>query len=120
MKKIVISVLAIGLFSCNSQKEIKSDFEINKNETFEISLKANPTTGYSWKWKKDASSKLVDSISAIYTQDKAAEDMTGVGGNEVWKFKGKTSGIDTLTLENCRSWEKNSTIESKKFVVKVN
>lgn len=120
MKKIVISVLAIGLFSCNSQKEIKSDFEINKNETFEISLKANPTTGYSWKWKKDASSKLVDSVRAVYKQDKAAEGMTGVGGNEVWKFKGKATGVDTLTFEYARSWEKDSKVETKKFVVKVN
>lgn len=120
MKKILIPVISICLCSCNSQKEIKSDFEINKDEIFEISLKSNPTTGYSWKWKKDATSRLVDSVSAIYTQDKTAEGITGVGGNEVWKFKGKALGVDTLTLEYCRSWEPNSTVETKKFVVKVN
>lgn len=119
MKKIMIPVLAICLCSCNSQKEIKSDFEVNKDETFEISLKANPTTGYSWKWIKDGASKLVDSVSADYTQDKAAEGMTGVGGNEIWKFKGKKTGVDTLTLEYCRPWEQNSSVETKKFVVKV-
>ncbi len=115
----MIPVLVICLFSCSSQKEINSDFEINKDETFEISLKANPSTGYSWKLKKDGAAKLVDSVSAVYTQDKAAEGKTGVGGNEVWKFKGKTAGVETLTLEYCRSWEPNSTIETKKFVVKV-
>jgi inhibitor of cysteine peptidase len=119
MKKVSIILLAMGLFSCNSQKEIKSDFEVNKDEIFEVSMKANPTTGYSWKWKKDESTKIIDSVSAVYTQDKAPSNTTGVGGSEVWKFKGKASGIDTLTLEYCRSWEPNSTVETKKFVVKV-
>jgi len=119
MKKVMISAVAITLFSCNSQKSPQADYEIKTNETFELALKANPTTGYSWKLKKDGAAKLVDSVSAIYTQDQSNEVKAGVGGNEVWKFKGKTAGVDTLTLEYCRSWEPNSTIETKKFVVKV-
>ena len=46
--------------------------------------------------------------------------MTGVGGNIVWKFKAKHTGLDTLTLEYCRPWETNSTVETKKFIVKIN
>jgi inhibitor of cysteine peptidase len=45
--------------------------------------------------------------------------MVGVGGNEIWKFKGKETGVDTLIFEYCRSWEKNSTVETKKVVVKI-
>jgi inhibitor of cysteine peptidase len=120
MKKIAIIVLAISLFSCNSQKGIKADFEVNKNETFEVSLKSNPTTGYSWKWIKNNATKIVDSISTNFIQDKAEPNMVGVGGNEVWKFKGKQSGVDTLTFEYCRSWEKNPPAETKKVIVKIN
>ena len=119
MKKSAITILAIGLFSCNSQKEIKSDYEVNKNETFEITLKSNPTTGYSWKWVKKQPSMFVDSINTTYVQDKAEPKTAGVGGNEIWKFKGKESGVDTLVFEYCRSWEKNTPAETKKVVVRV-
>jgi inhibitor of cysteine peptidase len=119
MKKALITIVAFGLFSCNTQKNIKADYEVNKNETFAISLKSNPTTGYSWKWIKDNASKKVDSVSAAYVQDKAASGMVGVGGNEKWIFKGKEPGIDTLTFEYCRPWDAKSTVETKKFTVKI-
>ena len=119
MKKILFFVLATSLFSCNSKKENKANFEVNTNETFEFSLKSNPSTGYSWKWIKNESTQIVDSVSVNYVPDKSEPNRVGVGGNEVWKFKGKATGVDTLTLEYCRSWEPNSTVETKKFVVKV-
>jgi inhibitor of cysteine peptidase len=120
MKNAAIIVLAISLFSCNTQKGIKVDYEVRKNETFEVTLKSNPTTGYSWKLTKEQPSKIVDSISSTYIQDKSEPDMVGVGGNEIWKFKGKEIGVDTLVFEYCRSWEKNSTAETKKIIVKIN
>ncbi len=120
MKKAVFSILAITLFSCNTQKNIKADYEVNKNQTFEISLKSNPTTGYSWKWIKVQPSKIVDSISSIYIQDKAEPNMVGVGGNEIWKFKGKETGIDTLKFEYQQPWQPNSTVETKKIIIKIN
>lgn len=120
MKKVLITILAISLFSCNSQKNIKADYEVNKNETFEVVLKSNPSTGYSWKWIKEQPSKIVDSISSTYIQDKSQPNMVGVGGNEIWKFKGKEIGVDTLKFEYCRSWDKNSTVETKKIIVKIN
>jgi inhibitor of cysteine peptidase len=119
MKKSVLGILAISLFSCNTQKNVKTDYEVNKNETFDVTLKSNPTTGYSWKWVKDNASKKVDSVSSIYVQDKATSGMTGVGGNEIWKFKGKETGVETLTFEYCRSWEPKSTVETKKISVKI-
>ncbi len=119
MKKVVFTILAISLFSCNSQKNIKADYKVNKNETFEISLKSNPTTGYSWKWIKNQSSKILDSVSSMYIPTKVKEGIVGSGGNEIWKFKGNQTGIDTLTFEYSRSWEKNPSIETKKIIVKV-
>ena len=117
MKKAVITVLAIALFSCNTQKNIKADYEISKNGILEISLKSNPSTGYSWKWIKNKSSNLIDSINTTYIPIKVKEEIVGSGGNEIWKFKGNEKGIDTLEFEYKRSWDKNSTIETKKFVV---
>ena len=119
MKKIIITILTISLFSCNTQKNIKADYNVNKNETFEISLKSNPTTGYSWKWIKNQSINLVDSVSSTYVPIKVKEGIVGSGGNEIWKFKAKSSGIDTLKFEYQRSWEPNSTVEIKKITVQI-
>jgi inhibitor of cysteine peptidase len=119
MKATIIIVLFITLLSCNVQKTTKADYEISENETFAITLKSNPTTGYSWKWIKEQPSKIVDSIKSVYIQDKSEPNMVGVGGNEIWEFQGKQRGIETLVFEYCRSWDKNSTITVKKVVVKV-
>jgi inhibitor of cysteine peptidase len=120
MKKALLSILAVSLFSCETQQDLKTDYVVNKNETFEVSLISNLTTGYSWKWVKDNSSTRIDSVSATYVQDKVASGIVGSGGNEIWKFKGKEAGVETLTFEYCRSWEPNSTVETKKIVVTIN
>jgi inhibitor of cysteine peptidase len=119
MKKVVIIILVMSIFSCNKNKEIKSDYGISKNGILEISLKSNPTTGYSWKWIKNQSSSLLDSLNTTYIPTKVHEEIAGSGGNEIWKFKANKSGIDTLKFEYCRSWDKNSTIETKKIIVKI-
>jgi inhibitor of cysteine peptidase len=119
MKKAAIIILAISLFSCSTQKGIKADYEVTKNETFEVTLKSNPTTGYSWKWIKEKPSKILDSVSSTYIIDKSEPDRVGVGGNQIWKFKAKETGVETLIFEYCRSWQKNSSVETKKVIVKV-
>ena len=119
MKKFVYYLFTISLLACNSQKDIKTDYEIKANETFEIELKSNPTTGYSWKWVKNDSPSILDSVSATYLQDKAEAGMTGVGGKEIWKFKGVKSGIDSLKFEYSRPWEKDAAAEKKKVIVKI-
>jgi inhibitor of cysteine peptidase len=119
MKKHIIAFLSVLFFSCNVQKNSKIDYEVTKGETFDVALIANPSTGYSWKWIKNKNKNLVDSISSNFIQDDAAEGMVGVGGKEIWKFKGKQHGINTLTFEYCRSWNPNSTVQIKKIVVKI-
>jgi predicted secreted protein len=115
MKKVLIIILVISLFSCNTQKNVKVDNKVNQNEEFKISLKANHTTGFSWKWIKNESSQLVDSVSVNYIPTKVDGEIAGSGGNEIWKFKANESGIDTLKFECCQPWDKNSTVETKKL-----
>ena len=119
MKKSLYLLAIMSLFSCSSKKEIKTDYEVTKNEDFTVLLDANHTTGYSWKWIKGESTKLVDSVSVNYLSNNEATEKSGVGGKESWIFKGKETGIDTLTFEYCRPWQKNSTVETKKITVKI-
>lgn len=120
MKKVALVILFISLFSCETEQNLKTDYVVNKNEIFEVSLISNPTTGYSWKWVKDNSSTRIDSVSATYVQDKVVSGIVGSGGNEIWKFKGKEAGVETLTFEYCRSWDPKYTVETKKITVIIN
>lgn len=119
MKTTTILITSFLLFSCNSsQKFVKADYEVHKNETFEVTLNSNPSTGYSWRLAKNNESRKIDSIEVRYAEPN--HTMPGASRNEIWKFKGVEKGIDTLTFEYLRSWEPNSTVEIKKIIVKIN
>jgi len=93
------------------------DYQIAVNESFQIELNSNPTTGYSWKWTNKTSVTIVETFDFQFKSDEPV--LAGSGGKEVWKFKGVKSGTDTIRLEYCRSWEPNSTAASKNIVVTV-
>lgn len=125
MKKVLLFVLALSLFSCSKENEIdpvleRDYYEVNKNDTFDVSLISNPSTGYSWKWVKDQADKALDSINVNYVPTNYDPKIIGGNVNEIWKFKGKESGTYILTFEKCRSWLPNSTIATKNITVKIN
>jgi inhibitor of cysteine peptidase len=119
MKYLSILLLTLFFMSCKVQKNQKFDYIIDKNEVLEIKLESNPTTGYSWKWMQNESTKILDSIGAIYVPTKVSNGVVGSGGVEIFKFKANKSGIDSLKFEYCRPWEQHSTVTVKKFIVKV-
>lgn len=99
-------------------KEIKNyDYEISVGETFKIELASNATTGYSWKWVNKEIKSIVDSVEHKYIG--SSSNAMGAGGKEIWTFKGIAKGEATIILEYCRSWEKNSTVQEAKYLVKV-
>ena len=124
MKTLTLSMVVLFLIctACKVQDKksnaTKPDYEISVNQSFQIELAANPSTGYSWKWSNQQAISIVDTAGINYVGDNPG--LTGSGGKAIWKFKGKKTGVDTLKLEYCRSWEPNSTVETKKIVVKVN
>ncbi|WP_185966030.1 protease inhibitor I42 family protein [Flavobacterium sp. ZT3R18] len=119
MRNLSILFLTLFFMSCKAQKNPKFDYIINKKDVLEIKLESNPTTGYSWKWIKSESNKMLDSIDAIYVPTKVSNGVVGSGGTEIFKFKANKSGIESLTFEYCRSWEQHSAVTVKKFIIKV-
>lgn len=119
MRNLSILLLTLFFVSCNAQKKTKFDYIINKNKVLEVKLESNPTTGYSWKWIKSDSNKILDSIDATYVRTKVSNGVVGSGGTEIFKFKANKSGIDSLKFEYCRPWEEHSAVKVKKFIVKV-
>ncbi len=96
---------------------INADYEIGLNESFQLDLVSNPTTGYSWRWTNKQSVSIVDTFDYSFIPDSPI--LVGSGGKEIWKFKGIKSGVDSIKLEFCRSFEPNSTIDTKEIVVNV-
>lgn len=89
-------------------------------QTAKISLKSNPTTGYSWQINPPLSQQAI-----IYLQSKGFKSpknpRIGQGGDQYWVFKGKKPGQTTLTFEYKRPWETNTppaTIKTFTFKVK--
>ena len=117
-KGLIISCLLTACAS-NELKIPASDFNLAKNETFKINLASNPTTGYSWKWTNKSDINIVDTLKVDYIMNNTDPNILGGGGSEIWNFKAIKSGTKILKFEYCRSWENNSTAETKTFVVNV-
>lgn len=123
-KTLAIILAILAGCSCpnkTSNKKNQADYEISANEEFQVSLKSNPTTGYSWRWVDSGAIEVVDSVAHRYVADKKPDHImiSGRGGREIWTFKGVKRGVDTLKMEYCRPWEKGSVTDKKVIVVRV-
>jgi len=54
--------------------------------SFEIVLKANPSTGYQWKLVSMPSDQLLQDGSQEYVRAQDVGDIVGIGGHEIWRF----------------------------------
>ncbi len=79
--------------------------EVKVGQEFDIVLKSNPTTGYSWKLARPLDKKMLELVKSKY---KAPEGSTlGKGGEEVWTFRGMGKGKTSISLKYVRPWEKD-------------
>ena len=85
---------------------------------FTVSLRSNPTTGYSWAIV-DLNTSIVENTDHQYVQDAAPPGMVGVGGTETWEFTGCSAGTTTLRLEYRRPWEDKEEADSFEVTVTV-
>ena len=103
--------------ACATDNDIKS-LSVKKCSIFSITLRSNPTTGYSWKIAKISSPLIVKNLSSEYLPDNTG--LTGSGGREIWKFKALKCGNASIEFVYQRPWEKNvAPAEKKKYLVKV-
>jgi len=71
-------------------------------QELQITLDANPTTGYRWSVDGRVPDQLEQVGAPKYT---ASSKAIGAGGSEVWMFKGKASGEGVLDLKYWRTFE---------------
>jgi len=74
---------------------------ISLGDTASVTLRGNPTTGYSWYYSFSTPGVLAETKNS-YTPDSA---LIGAGGTYVWNFRAVQPGTTTVTFKYYRSWE---------------
>lgn len=109
------------IYNINDNKvnadSIVSFYTIGVNDTLQLELPSNPSTGYSWFWSNKPSIPIVDTFELKFLPDTPI--LPGGGEKEIWIFKGEKVGTDTVKFQYKRSWETNSTIETRIIIVQV-
>jgi inhibitor of cysteine peptidase len=109
MKKIILFTLVIAFLAsfCFAEKSKQAKvIEVQAEQNFTITLKANATTGYQWQLAKPLNESIVQLISSEYLADKTK--LVGAGGKQVWIFKALKAGQTNISLKYVRPWEKNA------------
>ncbi len=124
MKKLFLFLIVFtssALLSCEESTIISKDqngktISIPINMNFEIALKANPSTGFSWEVTEMDSSKIQFKEKFFTSTD----TLPGSSGTEHIIFKAVQKGHSSLKLGYLRSWEgKDSMVDSFSIIIKV-
>ena len=78
--------------------EATKNISAKVGETFIITLKSNPTTGYQWQITGSLSPAVVK-VSNVYVPNKASSTTVGSGGVENWTFKAVSAGDALIQME---------------------
>ena len=86
-------------------------------DTFTLTLRGNPTTGYSWDATEIPAE--ITLTEKHYEQDKTDPMMVGVGGTFHFRFKAVKKADANIHFEYRRPWEKLPAIEVRSYRVRI-
>ncbi len=108
---LMFGLLLTALSACGPAKEVKLDagddgsqVELTAGQTLIVSLKGNPTTGYTWEAAELDEQVLRQVEEAEF---KPESDAIGSGGVQTLRFETVNSGQTTLKLVYRRPWEED-------------
>lgn len=106
---VATGMLAFSLLGCSSAGPVtltEADDgrtqQLAVGQELQVSLEANPTTGYRWAIDGDLPPELEQVGEPEYKADSSA---IGSGGRETWIFSAVKSGSAALRLKYWRSFE---------------
>lgn len=107
---LCIAVVLALVVSCAHRSEVvlteadnRSTIAIEAGETLVVRLASNPTTGYRWNLENLPQQLELEGGEATF--DPPARTLPGAGGHEVFRFRGKAPGRETIELRYQREWE---------------
>ena len=105
-------------FLCRTVKTLSAGAKntLSTGDTGSVTLKGNPTTGYTWQYKiSDESVVKLDTESSV-----PDSGLIGAGSTSVWNFKALKPGTTTITFKYYRTWEgEASTLQTAEYIVTV-
>lgn len=120
---LAIVVLIVGCSKDEVKEDVVSDpqakYEIAINGTVEFKLLEHSDGGYRWEWTNKQPSPVADTVAFRTQSTNPDPKVSGAPVNTIWTFKGLKAGTTTLKFEERRSFEPNSTINSKEVVIVV-
>jgi inhibitor of cysteine peptidase len=115
---IAAATVLFGIAGCRSTDHLDLDagsegsrVEVAVGQTLVVTLDANPTTGYGWGWVPSEDGVLQQVGETEFQQGAVAQDLVGVGGQEILRFKAEKVGQTVLELVYRRPWEKDANPE---------
>jgi inhibitor of cysteine peptidase len=126
MKKLILTcallILFLSVFSCSpapsdvsvevacdefyQSPHISRELEVPVGASFNVTLCANPSTGFGWEEAVIGDPALVEGVGREFVGPEGQPPPPpGTPGQEVWTFKALETGQTTLSVDYSRPWE---------------
>ena len=117
--KIVAFIMSILVFFGLAVEEqpLTEGISADGNK-LEITMTANPSTGYDWTYTIDGDS--VEYADRVYAATPGTENMVGSGGTYTYYFTAVEPGTSEITFIYSRSWDVASVERTITYTVTVN
>lgn len=93
-------------FQKPGQQHLARESEIAVDQSLELTLCSNPTTGFQWEPATISDQTVVEQVSHKFAPAEAATPpVAGAPGKDVWVFKGLKKGQSAISLKYSRPWE---------------
>jgi predicted secreted protein len=118
-----ILILGCGGVALSGEKggaqysETNRDIQIKVGEVFTIRLKANETTGYTWRENENFDRSYLKLTGSSYHPDQPQK--AGSGGEQRYTFKALQIGDTLIKLTYKRSWEVTPSDQTVTFFVRI-
>ncbi len=101
------TLLALVLLAtvANAADDVTERRDLRPGDRFDVTLEANPTTGYAWALAQDPNAAVVRSLGSSF--ERPMDATLGTGGKDVWTFQAVGPGTATVTLVYARPWERD-------------
>lgn len=99
------------------------DFKVVQGDVFRITLKTNPSTGYSWHYTQQPDTGIVQFIKReqVEKPDTLEQNkmMVGQAIEEIWYFKGVGTGKTAIDLHYSRKPDAEEYAQTRHYAIKV-
>lgn len=115
---IYSGLAALILYACTACETAQPpDYTLKVGETFQVALSSNNSTGFFWSWESYRAVSKLDTLPKVYLPD--SPGLVGSGGKEIWTFRAKAPGEETIVLKYARRSETSAYDETKNIRVKI-